>query len=158
MDCEQAQISFSIEPGHCILCLAGALGVVRSHAGITCAFKPNRLLTRAARHAHFDRAATVRERSRSFETFDQPIFARRLSAEELRQTALELRANRKDVIVDWSGATQLDAVVAQVRLSLRAGLGEQNNSLSSMAIPSLVQGWPESAGLTRILAEAVEVP
>ena len=109
-------------------------------------------------HAHSDRAATVRERSRSFETFDQPIFARRLSAEELRQTALELRANRKDVIVDWSGATQLDAVVAQVRLSLRAGLGERNNSLSSMAIPSLVQGWPESAGLTRILAEAVEVP
>ena len=49
---------------------------VRSRAGITCAFRPNRLLTRAARHAHFDRAATVRERSRSFETFDQPIFAR----------------------------------------------------------------------------------
>src|ERR1035438_1206975 len=58
-------------------------GKLKRHAGITCAFRPNRLLTGCplgrARHAHFDRAATVRERSRSFETFDQPIFARRLS-------------------------------------------------------------------------------
>src|ERR1017187_3963115 len=70
------------QPG-CVHVLGmGKTRSVRSRGGITCAFRPNRLLTGCplgrARHAHFDRAATVRERSRSFETFDQPIFARRL--------------------------------------------------------------------------------
>src|ERR1035441_9487085 len=60
---------------------------LRSREGITCAFRPNRLLTGCplgrARHAHFDRAGPrghpVKERSRSFETFDQPILARCLN-------------------------------------------------------------------------------
>src|ERR1017187_5852977 len=60
---------------------------LRSRGGITCAFRPNRLLTGRplgrGRHARFDRAGPrghpVRERSRSFETFDQPIPARLLS-------------------------------------------------------------------------------
>ena len=74
------------------------------------------------------------------------------------QTALELCDYRGNVIVDWSGATQIDAGVAQVLLSLRTGLGEQNKSLSSMAIPPPVQSWFDTAGLTCILAEAIEVP
>ena len=106
MDCDQLQISFSIEPCHGILRLAGALGVV--------------------------------------------------SAEELRQTALELCAYRKDVVVDWSDATQLDASVAPVMLSLRAGLGEQNKSLSGISIPPSVPSWLDTAGLTGVLAVAVE--
>ena len=69
---------FSVEPDHCVLRLAGALGVA--------------------------------------------------SAEELRLTALELCAYHKDVVVDWSGATQLDTGIAQVLLSLRAGLGERNTA------------------------------
>ena len=81
MDCDQAQISFSIEPSHCILRLASALSVD--------------------------------------------------TAEELRQQALELCAYRKDVVIDWTGATQVDASVALVLPSLRACLGEQNRSLAS---------------------------
>jgi len=95
MDCDQEQISFSIDAGHCILRLAGALGVA--------------------------------------------------SAEELSQAALELCAYRKNLVVDWSGATQLDAGVAQVLQSLRAGLSEPD------------QSWLDAAGLISIPAEAVEV-
>src|ERR1035441_6618116 len=74
---------------------------VRSRGEITWAFGPNRLLTGCplgrARHAHSDRAATVRERSRSFETFDQPIFARRLSAEpRVRENDVALPLRRSE--------------------------------------------------------------
>jgi anti-anti-sigma regulatory factor len=76
------------------------------------------------------------------------------SAEELRLTGLELCAYHKDVVVDWSGATQLDAGIAQVLLSLRAGLGEQNRSLACIAaIPPPVESWLRTAGLSGVLGE-----
>jgi anti-anti-sigma regulatory factor len=104
MDCDQVRISFSVEPDHCVLRLAGALGVA--------------------------------------------------SAEELRLTALELCAYHKDVVVDWSGAPQLDTGIAQVLLSLRAGLGEQNRHLAgSAAIPPPVESWLRTAGLSGVLGE-----
>ena len=102
MDCDQVEISFSVEPGRCILRLAGALGVA--------------------------------------------------SAEELRQAALELRVYDKDVAVDWSRATQLDASTAQVLLSLRAGLGGQNRSLICGAAIPAIQDWLHTAGLSGILS------
>lgn len=106
MDCDQVRISFSVEPSHCILLLAGTLGVA--------------------------------------------------SAEELRLTALELSAYRKDVVVDWSGATQLDVSIAQVLLSLRAGLQEQNRSLvSGGEIPPPVESWLRTAGLSGVLGKAM---
>jgi anti-anti-sigma regulatory factor len=75
-------------------------------------------------------------------------------AEELRLAALELAAYHKDVVVDWSGATQLDAGIAQVLLSLRAGLSEQNKSLTSCApIPPPVKSWLRTAGLSDVLGE-----
>jgi len=50
------------------------------------ALRPNRLLTRAARHAHFDgagpRGHPVRERVRTFETFGQLIVSRPLTEPE----------------------------------------------------------------------------
>jgi hypothetical protein len=62
------------------------------------------------------------------------------NAEELRQTALELCAYRKDVKVDWSGAYANRCRIAQVLLSLRAGLGEQNRSLGHCeTIPPPIQ-------------------
>jgi len=106
MDCDQVQVSFSIEPGRCLLRLAGAVCVA--------------------------------------------------NAEELRQAALELCAYRKDLVVDWSGVTQLDASIAQVLLSLRAGLREQNKALASIAIPPAVQSWLQTAGLSQTLGAAVE--
>jgi anti-anti-sigma regulatory factor len=76
------------------------------------------------------------------------------SAEELRLAALELCAYHKDVAVDWSGVTQLDAGIAQVLLSLRAALGEQNQSLiGSAAIPPAVENWLHTAGLSDILGK-----
>ncbi len=102
MDCDQVQISFSVEPEHCILRLAGALGVS--------------------------------------------------IADELRLTALELRAYQKDVVVDWSGAQQVDASIAQVLLSLRNGLSGQNRSLTcGEALPQAIQDWLRAAGLSGVL-------
>ena len=99
MDCDQAEISFSLEPDSCVLRLTGALGV-----------------------AH---------------------------AEELRRAALELYAHRKGVRIDWSGARQIDAGIAQVLLSLRACLQEENLSLSIAAgIPPAIQDWLSTAGLS----------
>jgi anti-anti-sigma regulatory factor len=109
MDCEPTRISYSIEPGHCILRLAGALGV-------DC-------------------------------------------ADELRGVALELCAYRKDVLVDCSAATQIDTSVAQVLLSLGAGLRKQSNSLAGGGeIPPAVQVWLQAAGLCELLAEAAAKP
>jgi anti-anti-sigma regulatory factor len=106
MDCDQVRISFSVEPAHCILRLAGALGVA--------------------------------------------------SAEELRLAALELGAYRKDVVIDWTGATRLDASVAQVLLSLRASLGEGGKSLvSAAALPPAVENWLRHAGLSGLLGKAM---
>ena len=98
MDCEQIQISFSVEPDYCVLRLEGGLGV-----------------------AH---------------------------AEELRLAAQELCAYRKDVKVDWSRATQIDAGIAQVLLALRAGLIKQKQSLLiGEGIPPAIQNWLNHAGL-----------
>jgi anti-anti-sigma regulatory factor len=73
------------------------------------------------------------------------------NAEELRQTALQLCAYKKDVNVDWSGATQIDAAIAQVLLSLRAGLAEQNRSLGHCeTIPPAIQNWLGTAGLSGV--------
>jgi anti-anti-sigma regulatory factor len=77
------------------------------------------------------------------------------NAEELRQTALQVCAYRKDVKVDWSGAAQIDAAIAQVLLSLRAGLGEQNRSLGHCeTIPPAIQNWLSTAGLAEVLGNA----
>src|ERR1700693_118736 len=58
---------------------------LRSRGEISCAFRPNRLLRRSA--CAFDRAATVRERLRTFETFGHLIVSRPLSyaVSEVRQ-------------------------------------------------------------------------
>lgn len=73
-------------------------------------------------------------------------------AEQLRATAVELCAQRKAVRIDWSGATQVDAGIAQVLLSLRAGLDEQNISLSiGPGIPPAIWNWLTTAGLSDIL-------
>jgi anti-anti-sigma regulatory factor len=77
------------------------------------------------------------------------------NAEELRQTALELRAYHKDVRVDWRGARQIDASIAQVLLSLRSELREHGQSLAGCAgVPPSIQDWLRAAGLTEILGEA----
>jgi anti-anti-sigma regulatory factor len=77
------------------------------------------------------------------------------NAEELRQTALQLYAYRKDVMVDWSGAAQLDAAIAQVLLALRAGLAEQNRSLGHCeTIPPAIRNWHSTAGLSGVLGNA----
>lgn len=77
------------------------------------------------------------------------------NAEELRQVARDLCAEGKAVWIDWSGATQVDAGIAQVLLSLRAGLGELNLSLaSSPGIPTAIQNWLSTAGLAGILGTA----
>ena len=77
------------------------------------------------------------------------------SAEELRQAALQLCAYQKDVRVDWSGATQVDAAAAQVLLSLRVGLVEQKRSLSPCeTIPLPIQNWLSTAGLSAVLGNA----
>lgn len=74
------------------------------------------------------------------------------SAEELRLAAMELCAYQKDVVVDWSGAQQLDASVAQVLLSLRTGLAGQNRSLiCGEAMPPAIQDWLRAAGLSGVL-------
>src|ERR1039458_9033514 len=74
------------------------------------------------------------------------------NAEELRQTALQLCAYRKDVKVDWSGAAQIDAAIAQVLLSLRAGLVEQNRSLGHCEpILPPIRNWLSTAGLSEVL-------
>jgi len=73
-------------------------------------------------------------------------------AEELRLAAVALCAQRKAVQIDMSGATQIDAGIAQVLLALRAVLGEQNLSLSIRpGIPPAVQNWLTVAGLSDIL-------
>jgi anti-anti-sigma regulatory factor len=75
------------------------------------------------------------------------------NAEDLRLTSLGLVAYRQDVAIDWSGATQLDASVAQVLLALRAVLVEQGHSLvSSGEVPSAVESWLRTAGLADLLA------
>ncbi len=77
------------------------------------------------------------------------------SAEELRLAALELGAYRRDVVIDWSGATQLDASIAQVLLSLRASLRAFSKSLASAAeVPPPIESWLRTAGLSGLLAEA----
>jgi anti-anti-sigma regulatory factor len=77
------------------------------------------------------------------------------SGEELRQTALELCACQKDVHIDWSGATQIDAAIVQVLLSLRAGLASQNRSLHCVeVVPEPVQNWLRTAGLEDVLGNA----
>jgi hypothetical protein len=85
-------------------------------------------------------------------------------AEELRQAALELCAYNKSVLLDWSGATQVDASIAQVLLALRAGLAEQNRSLACAgacagacggAIPPAIQNWLRIAGLADVLGASV---
>lgn len=77
------------------------------------------------------------------------------SAEELRQAALQLCAYQKDVQIDWSGATQIDAAVAQVLLSLRAGLVDQKRCLGSCGtIPPQIRSWLNTAGLSAILGDA----
>ena len=74
-------------------------------------------------------------------------------ADNLRQMAIEVLAYQKDVALDWSGATQIDASIAQVLLSLRAGLVGRNQSFSaSGAIPPAIQNWLRSAGLFELLA------
>jgi anti-anti-sigma regulatory factor len=74
------------------------------------------------------------------------------NAEELRQKALQLCAYKKDVKVDWSGAAQIDAAIAQVLLSLRASLVEQNRSLDHCGtIPAPIQNWLSTAGLAGVL-------
>jgi len=75
------------------------------------------------------------------------------SAKELRQTALEVAAYQKDVLVDWSGAAQLDASVAQILLlALRAHLAGQNLSLASgTTVPLSIQNWLGNAGLLGVL-------
>ncbi len=73
-------------------------------------------------------------------------------ADELRQSAMELLDYQKDVLVDWSGVTQIDASIAQVLLSLRAGLVELNRTLlSAPGISAAVQNWLQTAGLWRLL-------
>jgi anti-anti-sigma regulatory factor len=102
MGSDEVRISVSVEPSHCVLRLAGALGVADS--------------------------------------------------EELRLTALELCAHQKDVQIDWSGATQIDAGIAQVLLSLHAGLEGQNRSFHcTELIPEPIQSWLRMAGLADIL-------
>ena len=77
------------------------------------------------------------------------------NAEELRQTALEVCAYRRDVKIDWSGAVQIDASIAQVLLALRAHLAEQNRSLGhSTTIPAPIQTWFSIAGLWEVLGNA----
>ena len=77
------------------------------------------------------------------------------SGEDLRQTALELAAYQKDVQIDWSAATQIDASTAQVLLSLRTGLAGQNRSFHSTGlIPDAIQSWLRTAGLADIFGSA----
>ena len=77
------------------------------------------------------------------------------NAEELRQTALQLCAFRKDVKVDWSGAAQVDAAIAQVLLSLRAGLAEQKRFLGHCdTIPPPIRNWLSTAGLSGVLGNS----
>ncbi len=77
------------------------------------------------------------------------------SAEELRLAALELGAYRRDVVIDWSGATKIDASIAQVLLSLRASLRAFSKSLASAAeVPPPIESWLRTAGLSGLLAEA----
>ena len=77
------------------------------------------------------------------------------NAEELRQAALQLCAYRKDVKVDWSGAAQIDAAIAQVLLSLCAGLAEQKRYLSPCeTIPPPIRNWLSTAGLSEVLGSA----
>jgi hypothetical protein len=76
-------------------------------------------------------------------------------ADNLRETAIELLACQKDVVLDWSGATQIDASIAQVLLSLRAGLAGRNQSLRANGeIPPAIQNWLRSAGLFELLGLA----
>lgn len=76
-------------------------------------------------------------------------------ADHLRETAIELLAYQKDVVLDWSGATQMDASIAQVLLSLRAGLAGRSQSLSAEGeIPPAIQNWLRSAGLFDLLGPA----
>jgi anti-anti-sigma regulatory factor len=77
------------------------------------------------------------------------------NAEGLRQTALQLCAYKKDVKVDWTGAAQIDAAIAQVLLSLRAGLAEHNRSLGHCEIiPPPIQSWLCTAGLSGVLGNS----
>jgi len=77
------------------------------------------------------------------------------NAEELRQTASQVCAYRKDVKVDWSGAAQVDAAIAQVLLSLRAGLAEQKRFLGQCeAIPPAIRNWLSIAGLWGVLGNS----
>ncbi|HUI55407.1 MAG TPA: STAS domain-containing protein [Bryobacteraceae bacterium] len=69
------------------------------------------------------------------------------NAEELRQTAIELCGYRKNVRVDWSGASQIDASIVQVLLSLHAGLGIMGRSLSLPHAPPAIRNWLLIAGL-----------
>lgn len=74
------------------------------------------------------------------------------SAEDLRLTAMELCACQKDVVVDWRGAQQLDASIAQVLLSLRTGLVGRNRSLiCGEAMPPAIHDWLRTAGLSDVL-------
>jgi anti-anti-sigma regulatory factor len=73
-------------------------------------------------------------------------------AEELRSTAQEVCGCGKDVSIDWSGATQIDAGVAQVLLTLRSALAENQRSLAARGeIPPAIQSWLSTAGLSGLL-------
>jgi len=73
-------------------------------------------------------------------------------AAELRLKALEVCACQKDVRIDWSAATQMDAAIAQVLLALRARLASQNRNLSAGdGIPPAIQAWLDTAGLAGVL-------
>lgn len=76
-------------------------------------------------------------------------------ADNLRETAIELLAYHKDVVIDWSCATQIDASIAQVLLSLRAGLAARSQSLSAEGdVPPAIQNWLRSAGLLELLGSS----
>jgi anti-anti-sigma regulatory factor len=76
-------------------------------------------------------------------------------AEELRQAALELCAYRKDVSIDWSGATQIDAGIAQVLLALGCALAKESRSLLiADGVPETIANWMSTAGLASIWGTA----
>lgn len=76
-------------------------------------------------------------------------------AEELRRAAVELCSHSKDVQVDWCNATQIDAGIAQVLLSLQGGLAAAGRTLTfATDTPPTIQSWLNVAGLSRLLQKA----
>ena len=69
-----------------------------------------------------------------------------MSAEELKQGALEVVAEGKDIVLNLDGVDHLDASLLQILLALNAEQTKQGCNLRLLNASQLLQQWFEYSG------------